>query len=106
MINATVMDVPFLSILVRHMIAQARYPFTERTLVVDRAPILPGKFRTRPRATPDELDRVLKQLLADGVVDHIRDVDTTPSQFQEIMARYFWKDAPRVPQYSADGGPI
>ena len=106
MINATVMDVPFLDITVRHMIAQARYPFTERTLVVDRSPVFPGKFRARPRATPHELDRVLQQLLADGVVDHIREVDTTPSRFQEIMARYFWKDAPRVPHYAADGGPI
>ena len=106
MINATVMDVPFLDIMVRHMIAQARYPFTERTLVVDRSPVFPGKFRARPRATPHELDQVLQQLLADGVVDHIRDVDPTPSRFQEIMARYFWKDAHRVPQYSVDGGPI
>jgi hypothetical protein len=106
MITATVMDVPFLDIMVRHMIAQARYPFTERTLVVDRSPVFPGKFRARPRATPDELDRVLQQLLADAVVDHIRDVDTTPSRFQEIMARYFWKDAHRVPNYASDGGPI
>ena len=106
MINATVMDVPFLDITVRHMIAQARYPFTERTIVVDRSPAFPGKFRARPRATPNELDRVLQQLLAEGVVDHIRDVDTTPSQFQGIMERYFWKDAHRVPHYAADGGPI
>jgi Glycosyl transferase family 2 len=106
MIKATVMDVPFLDTTVRHMIAQARYPFAERAVVVDRSPAFTGKFRTRPRASQGELDRVLDQLLAEGVVDHVREVNRTSSRLQQIMERYFWKDAHRVPNYATDGSPI
>jgi len=106
MIKATVMDTPFLDIMVRHMISQARYPFAERTIVVDRPPAFTGKYLTRPRASQDGLDQVLEQLLADGVVDHVREVDITPTSVQQVTERYFSKEAHCVPTHAATGGPI
>jgi hypothetical protein len=106
MIKATVLDAPFLDVMVRHMIAQARYPFTERTLVVDHPPAFTGKYRIRPQASHQELAGILEKLLADGVVDHVQDVDMAPEVVAEIMGRYFAEEAPRVPTHAATGGPI
>jgi hypothetical protein len=78
MIKATVMDAPFLDIMVRHMIAQAGCSFSERAIVVDRQPALTGKYRSRPRSIETDLDRILDRLLGDGIVDHVRTVDMTP----------------------------
>jgi glycosyltransferase involved in cell wall biosynthesis len=105
MIKATVLDALFLDVMVRHMIAQARYAFAERTIVVDQRPAFTGKYRIRPQASREELDRVLEKLLEDGVVDHVRDVDMTSEVVAEIMGRYF-EDARRVPTHAATGGPI
>ncbi len=92
--------------MVRHMISQARYPFAERTIVVDRPSAFTGKYARRPRATHEELGRVLEQLLSEGVVDHVREVDTTRALVQEVKERYFSSDAYRVPNYATTGGPI
>ena len=105
MIKATVMDAPFLDVMVRHMIAQAHYAFAERTIVVDHRPAFTGKYRIRPQASREELDRVLEKMLEDGVVDHVRDVDMTSEVVAEIMGRYF-EDARRMPTHAATGGPI
>ncbi|HEY7495851.1 MAG TPA: glycosyltransferase family A protein, partial [Candidatus Tectomicrobia bacterium] len=106
MIKATVLDAPFLDVMVRHMLSQARYPFAERTIVVDRPPAFSGKYRTRPRASQGELEGILEQLLADGIVDRVQEVHTTPTEVQEIMGRYFSVDAHCVPTHAATGGPI
>ncbi|MBN1978941.1 MAG: glycosyltransferase [Anaerolineae bacterium] len=112
MIKATVMDASFLETLVPHMIAQARYPFVERLIVVERLPAFTGKYGARPRASDAELDRVLERLLADDIVDAVREVDSVrfadgaPRQVRETMERYFARDARRVPTHAATGGPI
>jgi glycosyltransferase involved in cell wall biosynthesis len=106
MIKATVMDTPFLDVMVRHMIAQAHYAFAERTIVVDRKPAFTGKYQNRPRASREELDRILDGLVTDGVVDHVREVDMKPAVVEEIIGRYFENDALRVPTHAVTGGPI
>lgn len=106
MIKATVMDAPFLDVMVRHMITQARYSFTERIIVVDRRPAFAGKYRTRPCATDTNLDQILDRLLTDGIVDHVHNVDMTPAHIQDVMGHYFQHDADRVPTHAATGGPI
>lgn len=106
MIKATVMDAPFLDIMARHMISQAKYPFAERAIIVDRPQSFTGKYRTRARTSHDELERVLEGLLTDGIVDCVREVDLTPAVLEDVMGRYFPLDAHRVPTHAATGGPI
>lgn len=106
MIKATVMDAPFLETMVSHMITQARYPFAERAIVVERRPAFTGKYGARPKASHAELDRSLEQLLADGVVDEVREVDAAPQRVRQVMERYFAREAGRVPTHAATGGPI
>ena len=105
-IKATVMDVPFLDIMVRHMISQARYPFVEKTIVIDRRPAFTGKYRVRSKSSHDELNMILDRLLKDRIVDHVREVDMSKAQVVKVMERYFSKDAHHVPTHAATGGPI
>jgi glycosyltransferase involved in cell wall biosynthesis len=106
MIKATALDAPFLETLAPHMIAQARFPFAERVIVVERRPAFTGKYGARPRASDAGLDGVLERLLADGVVDVVREVDASPQRVREIMERYFAGSAHRVDTHAATGGPI
>ena len=105
-IKATSLDAPFLDVMVRHMIAQARYPFTERTIVVDRPRAFLGKYRTRPTGNQRELDHILQGLLDDRIIDHVREIDSTPSTVRAILERYFPDDALRIPTHAVTGGPI
>ena len=106
MIKATVMDAPYLDVMVRHMIAQARYSFAERMIVVERQPSFSGKYHSRNRVKNDELDSILKELLAHGTVDRVLDVDMKPKRVREIVGRYFATEAGRVPTHASTGGPI
>ena len=106
LIKATALDAPFLDVMVRHMIAQAKYPFAERVLVVDRPRSFTGKYSTRPRASERDLERTIAGLLRDGVVDDARDVDAAPHRVEEITHRYFESPERPVPTHAATGGPI
>jgi hypothetical protein len=106
MIKATTLDAPFLDVMVRHIIRQARYPFAERAIIVDRPAAFTGKFATRPRGSEEELNRVLDGLLQDRVIDCVREVDTDPRVIETVAATYFPQSAGRVPTHAAAGSPI
>lgn len=106
MIKVTVLDAPYLDTMVRHMLAQARYPFAERTIIVDRPRAFSGKYRARPRASEEELNRILQQLLADDVIDGVREVDMMPEVVSGVMDRFFVAGSSPVPTHAVTGGPI
>jgi hypothetical protein len=106
MVKATVLDAPYLETMVKHMLAQARYPFAERKIVVDRCVDFSGKYRSRPRLDQSSLDQVLNRLLTENIIDAVQEVDLTPSHVREIMGRYFYEHAERVPTHAFTGGPI
>jgi len=106
MIKATIMDAPYLDVMARHMIAQARYPFTERVIIVDRKPVFSGKYGGRPRLAMTDLDRILRGLLEEDVIDRVLDVDYRSHQIGKVMRRYFGSYGDRVPTHASTGGPI
>jgi glycosyltransferase involved in cell wall biosynthesis len=106
MIKATILDAPYLETMARHMIAQARYPFCERVVVVDRSLSFTGKYRNRPRLGMDALDAILDQLLAEDLIDAVRDVEMRPHRIKEVMERYVGGQASQSPTHAATGGPI
>lgn len=104
MIKATVLDAPYLGVMVPHMLQQMRHPLADRYIVVDRRPEFTGKYAGRPRTTRAELDRVLDQLVARGAVDRIVEVDDSRERVADTMRRYFGSDD--VPTHASSGGPI
>ncbi len=106
LIKATVLDAPYLDAMLRHMVAQARFEFAERVVVVDTPTSFAGKYRSRPRSSQAELDGVLERLRADGVIDRVQAVDPSPATVREVLGRYFGPAAPQVPTHAVTGGPI
>jgi glycosyltransferase involved in cell wall biosynthesis len=106
MIKATVLDAPYLDTMARHMVAQSRYAFAERVIVVDMPARFAGKYQSRPRGSAAELDSVLERLRADGVIDRVQTVDPAPATVREVLECYFGAAATRVPTHAATGGPI
>lgn len=105
-VKATVMDTPYLDTMVRHMIAQADYPFTERIVVVDQPSAFRGKYRARPLGSQAQLDAILEELQQDDLIDRVLDVDYGPETVREIMGRYFATGSHPVPTHATTGGPI
>jgi hypothetical protein len=105
-IKATALDAPYLEVMVPHMITEARFPFAERVVVVDRRVEYTGKYRDRPGADPDQLRDVLDRLVAKGSLDRVVEVDESPSVMTDVIARYFPSDVRSVPAYASTGGPI
>ncbi len=105
-IKATVMDAYYLDVMVRHMIDQANYPFKERIIIVDRSRDFKGKYHHRTKVTNNELDLILDNILKDGIVDRIIDVDMDPDKVREISELYFGDEAKRIPTHASTGGPI
>lgn len=106
MIKATVMDAPYLDVMTRHMISQAKFPFQEKVVVVDRQPAFTGKYRTRSRASDESLNQVLETLKNDRIIDRVVDVDMSSSVVDHIMQRYFDRYSVNVPTHACTGGPI
>ena len=106
MIKATAMDTPYLDVMVRHMLRQAKYDFSERVLVVERCSSFRGKYRHRSRSDEHALSAVLDRLQAEQVIDRVIDVDQDPDIRRTIMQRYFAEDADRIPTHAVSGGPI
>ena len=95
-----------MDIMVRHMISQAKYPFAEKVIIVDRKPAFRGKYRVRNRLSNSELDNILEALIADGTIDRVIDVDIHTQRIHEIMSRYFSTAANYIPLHARTGGPI
>ncbi len=106
MIKATVLDAPYLDTMVRHMVAQTRYPFAERVVVVDTPTHFKGKYQSRPRGSAAELNSVLERLQADGIIDRVQTVDPAPTTVRAVLERYFGASASQVPTHASTGGPI
>jgi hypothetical protein len=103
-VKATVLDTAYLAATVPHMLAQARYPFVERVVVVDERPEFAGRFRGRAASTRAALDEVLSSLLREGAIDRVAAVPSHAGDVAALMARYFGGDeAERIPTVSIDG---
>lgn len=105
-IKATVLDAGYLDVMVRHMLAQARYAFAEKLVVVDHPPEFTGKYRTRDRAAEAELTQVLERLRDDGVIDRWVDVDYAAGHRRRVMETYFGPAGSTVGTHASTGGPI
>jgi hypothetical protein len=103
-IKATVLDTAYLAATVPHMLAQAQFEFAERTIVVDSRPEFTGRFRSLPRSTRADLDKVLTRLVSDQIVDRIVEVPSQPEDIASVMALYFGDEqAHRIPTHSTFG---
>lgn len=82
-------DIPFMMHTIPHIIRMCNYPFTQRLLAVDTAP-LSGEHLNRPGVgTMEQLRDYCDQLLAAGVVDKVVDIDYSPEYQKRIYQKHF-----------------
>lgn len=101
-ISASVFDVPYLAVTLPHLLRQARFSFGERLVVVDRRA---HAWARRRRGSPAELDRIVRDAQAAGLIDRVVELDTSEAAHARLLERYFEPDAARCrteqPIYSA-----
>lgn len=93
-INVARFDVPFIMQTIPHMVRSCNFPFAERMLVLD----LSVRRSQRRYAGLDDaarnadLLRCCRQLIADGVMDSMVEVDFSDASRRRINTRHFGRD--------------
>lgn len=82
-------DVPYMLQTISHLVNSCNYPFKEKVLAMDTAPLTGDKVYRYGIATPEELENTCQSLVNQGVIDKIVKIDYTPSLIKEIYQKYF-----------------
>ena len=105
-IKATILDGAFVDPIVPHMLKQTNYPLAEKFLLVDKKRDFEGKYRARPQA-PEQFSRAVENLLEQGIVDRVVEVDYSPDTVKEVMTAFFGSMGATIPTHATtSGGPI
>ncbi|WP_414542043.1 hypothetical protein [Nostoc sp. CCY0012] len=82
-------DTSFLLHTIPHLVKMNNFPFEERVLVVDTAPLM-GHTVNRPFiGTMQELRECTEKLLEAGIVDRIVDINYDPSYHDSMYRKHF-----------------
>lgn len=85
-------DAPFLDAIVRHLVRACAYPFVERVLVMDTAPLAP-RYLTDPHlATIEQFQAIGRRLVDDGVIDRIALPDYSPGARRRVYEKHLGAD--------------
>lgn len=73
-INVAVPDLPFLELTISHLVRSCDYPFRERMLIVDTAPLV-SRYRKDPKiGNLEQLLELCGRLKDSNVVDEVKEV--------------------------------
>ncbi len=97
-------DLPFMTHTIPHLVKMSHFPFSERVLAVDTAP-LTGDHVGRPGiGTMEELRDRTAQLVADGVVDRAIDMNYDSQYRERVYRKHFGSPIRKTHNYK--GYPI
>ncbi|MEL7501530.1 MAG: hypothetical protein AAFN18_03600 [Cyanobacteria bacterium J06554_6] len=97
-------DIPFMMETIPHLVRTAHYPFSEKVLFIDVAP-LSGEKRNRPGiGTMEQLRENCAQLKAAGIVDRLVDMEYSDEYRQRVYRKHF--GANLKPTHNWKGYPI
>ncbi|KYC42574.1 hypothetical protein WA1_18400 [Scytonema hofmannii PCC 7110] len=82
-------DIPFMMHTIPHLVRTCNFPFNERVLAVDTAPLSGDKVGRPGIGTMEQLRNACEQLLSLNVVDKIVDFDYTKKHQQQIYKKHF-----------------
>lgn len=82
-------DVSFMMHTIPHLVRMSHFPFEEKVLTIDTAP-LSGEKTMRPHiGTMEQLRENCQKLLEDGVVDRVIDIDYNPRLINRFYEKHF-----------------
>lgn len=82
-------DIPFMMHTIPHLVRMCNFPFQERMLAVDTAPLSGDKVGRPGIGTMEQLRDYCHQLLSSGVVDKVVDIDYSDAYRQKIYQKHF-----------------
>lgn len=97
-------DIPFMMHTIPHLVKMCNFPFSQRMLVIDTAPLSGDKVNRPGVGTIEQLRSYCQQMLTAGVVDKVVDIDYSPSYRSQIYQKHF--GCPILPTHNYKGYPI
>jgi len=85
-------DAPYLAEIVRHLVKACNYPFVERVLVMDTAPLSPRYQADPDIVTQDKFFDIGRQLINEGVIDRIAHPDYSSAARKATYTKHFGSD--------------
>ena len=82
-------DLPYLAETIPHQMRVCHYPFGERVLALDTAPLTGDKLKRYGTGSQQAVRDACQKLLDAGVMDRIEEIDYDPSRVEQIYTKYF-----------------
>ncbi|HEX5501560.1 MAG TPA: hypothetical protein VFW96_02990 [Thermomicrobiales bacterium] len=97
-------DLPFLARTIPHIVRQCNYPFAERILFMDTAPLYRRYEGRKGIGTLDDLRSLCRQLIADGVMDSVLEIDNSEPCRERLYEKHLSRPIRETHDYR--GAPI
>jgi hypothetical protein len=85
-------DVPYMLHTIPHQLRACNYPFVEKVLAVDTAPLTGDKRYRYDTGSQEELEKACQILIDQGVIDKIVKIDYDPTLVKQVYTKYFGLD--------------
>ncbi|MEO1093289.1 MAG: hypothetical protein AAFX01_00125 [Cyanobacteria bacterium J06638_28] len=82
-------DLPYLAKTIPHQMRTCNYPFVERVLALDTAPLSGDKLTRYGTGSQEEVRQACQALIDAGVMDRIVEIDYDPALVDQIYEKYF-----------------
>jgi hypothetical protein len=82
-------DVPYMLQTIPHQVRSCNYPFVEKVLAMDTAPLTGDKLQRYDTGSQEELDAACQILIDRGICDRVVKIDYSPELVQKIYSKYF-----------------
>ncbi|HBB32108.1 MAG TPA: hypothetical protein DDZ80_18690 [Cyanobacteria bacterium UBA8803] len=82
-------DIPFMMHTIPHLVRTCNFPFAQRLLAVDTAPLSGEKVNRPGIGTMEQLREYCDKLLTSGVVDKVIDIDYSEAYRHRIYQKHF-----------------
>jgi hypothetical protein len=97
-------DIPFMMHTIPHLVRTCNFPFVEKVLFIDTAPLTGDKVGRPGIGSMEQLRENCAQLKAQGWVDRLVDMDYSESYRQKVFKKHF--NANLKPTHNYKGYPI
>ena len=97
-------DISFLPYTLPHLMRMSNFPFEERVLAVDTAPLTGDKISRPGIGTQEELRAIAQTFLDEGVVDRVVDINYDSDYCDRLYRKHFGR--PLAPTHNYKGYPI
>ncbi len=82
-------DVPYMLQTIPHLIRSCNYPFVERVLAMDTAPLIGDKRYRYDTGSQQQLEEACQTLISKGIMDRVAQIDYNPELIKTIYEKYF-----------------